>query len=76
MYFCEGRAKERTEDDAVSDSSACEVVDGFTYLRVLEILEKSVLAPGDTLVDVSLGVREAVDGSGLTAEETVKVGTD
>lgn len=45
-------------------------------LGILEVLEKSLLIPGYTLVDVGLGVREALDGTGLTAEETVKVGAD
>ena len=45
-------------------------------LGVLEVLEKGLLVPGDALVDVGLGVGEAVNGAGLSAKETVEVGAD
>lgn len=41
---------------------------------VFEVLEKSVLVPCDTLVDVGRGVREALRLSGLAAEQTVEQG--
>lgn len=41
---------------------------------VFEVLEKSVLVPCDTLVDVGRGVREALCLSGLAAEQTVEQG--
>ena len=43
-------------------------------LGVLEVLEESVLVPVDTLLLVGVGVGEALDLTGLTAEQTVKVG--
>lgn len=49
---------------------------GDVLLGVLEVLEEGFLVPRDALVDVGLGVREALDGAGLTAEEAVEVGTD
>lgn len=50
---------------------------GMTHtFGVLEVLEEGLLVPGDTLVDVGLGVREAFDTAGLAAEETVKVGAN
>ena len=45
-------------------------------LGVLKVLEESVLVPGNALVDVGLGVREALDGTGLATEETVEVRAD
>jgi hypothetical protein len=38
-------------------------------LRVLEVLEESVLVPCNALADVGGGVREALDLTGLTAKE-------
>jgi hypothetical protein len=37
---------------------------------------QSVLAPGNGLLLVGIGVLEAGDGTSLAAEQTVKVGTD
>lgn len=45
-------------------------------LGVLEVLEEGVLVPGDALLLVGVGVGVALDLTGLTAEETVKHGTD
>ena len=43
----------------------------MTYLLgVLKVLEEGVLVPCNALVDVSSGVGEALDLTGLTAEET------
>lgn len=39
---------------------------------VFEVLEKSVLIPCDTLVDVGRGVREALRLTGLAAEQTAE----
>lgn len=48
-----------------------------TYLLGVEqVLEESLLVPGDTLVHVSGGVVEARDLTTLTADDTVQVGTD
>lgn len=49
---------------------------GDVLLGVLEVLEESVLVPGDALLLVGVGVGVAVDLSGLAAEETVKHGAD
>lgn len=45
-------------------------------LRVLEVLEESVLVPGDTLLLVALRVGKAGDLAGLTAEKAVQVGAN
>lgn len=42
---------------------------------VFEVLEKSVLVPCDTLVDVGRGVREALRLTGLAAEQTAEKAT-
>lgn len=39
-------------------------------------MEERVLVPLDTLLLVGIGVGEALDGTGLAAEETVQVRTD
>ena len=46
---------------------------GDVLLGVLEVLEKGVLLPFDTLVLVGVGVRETGDLARLAAEETVKL---
>lgn len=46
------------------------------FLGVLEVLEERVLTPRNTFIHISLRVGEALDGSGLSTEETVKVGAD
>ena len=40
--------------------------------RVLEVLEERVVGPRNALLDVRLGVREALDLAGLATEQTVK----
>ena len=45
-------------------------------LGVLEVLEERVLVPGDALLLVGIGVRVAIDLTGLAAEEAVEHGTD
>ena len=45
-------------------------------LGVLEVLEKGVLLPLDTLVLVGVGVRETGDLARLAAEETVELRAD
>jgi hypothetical protein len=49
---------------------------GNVLLGVLEVLEESLLAPGDALLLVALRVRKAGNLAGLTAKETVQVGAD
>jgi len=49
---------------------------GNVLLGVLEVFKESILVPGDTLLLVRVGVREALDLTGLAAKETVKVGAD
>jgi hypothetical protein len=41
-----------------------------------EVLEHGLLGPSDTLVDVGGGVREALGLTGLSAKDTVEVGSD
>lgn len=60
----------------LTKSSESHLSAGNVLLGVLEVLEESLLVPGNTLVDVGLGVGEALDLTSLTAEETVKVGAD
>jgi hypothetical protein len=45
-------------------------------LGVLEVLEESVLVPVDTLLLVGVGVGEALDLTGLAAEDTVELRAD
>jgi hypothetical protein len=45
-------------------------------LGVLEVLKESVLVPVDTLLLVGVGVGEALDLTGLAAEDTVKLRAD
>jgi hypothetical protein len=45
-------------------------------LGVQEVLEEGLLAPGNTLVLVGLGVRETGSLTRLTAKDTVQVRTD
>jgi len=49
---------------------------GNVLLGVLKVREQSVLVPRDALLLVRVGVRIAVDGAGLAAEQTVQVGAD
>jgi hypothetical protein len=49
-------------------------VDNSRYrglLRILEVFVQCVLVPCDALLDVGLGVREALGLTGVTAEEPV-----
>jgi hypothetical protein len=45
-------------------------------LGVLEVLEESVLVPVDTLLLVGVGVGEALDLTGLAAEDTMELRAD
>jgi hypothetical protein len=45
-------------------------------LGILEVLEESVLVPVDTLLLVGVGVGEALDLTGLAAEDTVELRAD
>ena len=47
---------------------------GDVLLGVLEVVEKGLVSPDDTSVLVGGGVGVADDGTGLAAEDTVKVG--
>jgi hypothetical protein len=49
---------------------------GDVLLRVLEVLEKGVVVPLNTLLLVGIGVRVTVDGTGLAAPETVQSRSD
>lgn len=49
---------------------------GNVLLGVLEVLEERVLVPGDALLLVGVGVRVALDLTGLTTEEPVEHGAD
>ena len=51
--------------------SACQLTRDV-LLRVLEVLEERVVGPRNALLDVRLGVREALDLAGLATEQTVK----
>lgn len=68
-------------DDVVPVLVLLETTEGHlgtrnVLLGVLEVLEESVLVPGDALLLVGIGVGVAVDGAGLAAEEAVESGAD
>lgn len=49
---------------------------GNVLLGVLKVGEEGVVLPGDALGLVGVGVRVALDGAGLAAEEAVQRGAD
>lgn len=49
---------------------------GDVLLRVFQVLEEGVLAPGDSLGLVGIGVGESSGLTGLAAEDSVQVGSD
>jgi hypothetical protein len=49
---------------------------GNVLLGVLEVREKGIVVPGDALLLVGIGVRVALDGAGLAAEQAVQGGAD
>jgi len=49
---------------------------GNVLLGVLEVLEESVITPGDALALVGVGVSVSGDLAGLSAPKSVKVGSD
>jgi len=57
-------------------SAECHLCAGDVFLGVLEVFEECILLPGNALGFVCVGVREALYLTGLSAEESVEVGSD
>lgn len=49
---------------------------GDVFLWVLEVLEKSIFVPGDSLLDVGVRVRESGSLASLASNDSAQVGSD